>query len=94
MIYVFTDQGVLTGRTLKEINKRYKILLEPAEMYQLGADQVVYLDREAIDFVQDKHRMSNIMFGNFFKTDSSGKLLTIVNIIITCTVLFTSCGGS
>jgi len=93
MIYVFTDQGVLSGRTLKEINKRYKILLEPAEMKQLGADQVVYLDRDDIDFVQDKYRMSNIMFGNFFKTDSSGKLLTIANIIITCVVLFTSCGA-
>lgn len=93
MVYVITDQGVKVGRSLREINKKYAIELEPAEMYPCGADQVVKLTREDIDFVQDKHRMSNIMFGNFFRQDNSGKLLTVVNIILTCVILLSSCGA-
>ena len=93
MFYVVTDRGVQVGRSLKELNRKYGILLEPEEMTPLGPDSIVYLNNSDIDFVQDKHRISNIMFGNFFKTDNSGKLLTIVNIILTCTVLFTSCGA-
>ncbi len=93
MVYVITDQGVKVGRSLREINKKYRIELEPGEMYPCGADQIVKLTREDIDFVQDKHRMSNIMFGNFFRQDNSGKLLTVVNIILTCVILLSSCGA-
>ncbi len=93
MVYVITDQGVKVGRSLREINKKYRIELEPAEMYSCGADQIVKLTREDIDFVQDKHRMSNIMFGNFFRQDNSGKLLTVANIILTCVILLSSCGA-
>ncbi len=93
MIYVITDQGVKVGKTIREINRKYLIELEPAEFTTVGADQVVKLTRADIDFVQDKYRMSNIMFGNFFRKDNSGKLLTVVNIILTCMLIFTQCGG-
>ena len=94
MIYIITDSGVKVGRTEKEVNRKYNILVEPAELYPCGPDKVAKLTREDIDFVQDKRRMSAIMFGNFFKTDNSGKLLTIVNLIITCVLLFRSCGAA
>lgn len=94
MIYIITDSGVKVGKTIREVNRRYAIEVEPAELYPCGPDMVAKLTRENIDFVEDKHRMSKIMFGNFFKVDNSGKLLTIVNLILTAVLLFTSCGGA
>ena len=94
MIYIITDMGVKVGKTVDDVNRRYKIKVEPAELYPCGPDMVAKLTREDIDFVQDKHRMSNIMFGNFFKVDNSVKLLVIVNLILTAVLLFTSCGGA
>ena len=94
MIYLITDSGVKVGRTVCDINKKYNIMVEQAELYPYGPDMVAKLTRADIDFVQDKRRMSAIMFGNFFKTDNSGKLLTIVNLILTCVLLFTSCGAT
>lgn len=94
MVYLITDSGVKVGKTVRDVNKKYAIEVEPAELYPCGPDMVAKLTREDIDFVQDKRRMSNIMFGNFFKVDNSGKLLTIANLILTCVLLFTSCGGT
>lgn len=94
MIYIITDQGVKVGKSIREINRKYNIEVEPAELYPCGADMVAKLTRSDIDFVQDKRRMSAIMFGNFFKTDNSGKLLMIVELLLTCLLLFRSCGAT
>lgn len=89
MIYLITDHGVKSAKSINDFNKRYRVLLEEAELTPLGPDRVVKVTNQDIDFIQDKYRMSNIMFGNFFRKDNSGKVLMIVNIILTCLVIFT-----
>ena len=89
MIYVITDHGVQCAKSINDFNRRYHVLLEEAELTPLGPDRVVKVTNQDIDFIQDKFRMSNIMFGNFFRKDNSGKVLMIVNIILTCLVIFT-----
>ena len=89
MIYVITDHGVQCAKNINDFNRRYHVLLEEAELTPLGPDRVVKVTNQDIDFIQDKYRMSNIMFGNFFRKDNSGKVLSIVNIILTCLVIFT-----
>lgn len=88
MIYVITDHGVQTAKNINDFNRRYHVLLEEAELTPVGPDRVVKVTNQDIDFIQDKYRMSNIMFGNFFRKDNSGKVLMIVNIILTCLVIF------
>lgn len=89
MIYIITDHGVRTGRTIKEINKKYGILCDASEFVSVGSDQVIHMTDKDIDFVMDKSKVSTIMFSNFFKRDNSGKLLAIVNLIFTSIILFT-----
>lgn len=88
MIYMITDSGVRTGRTFRELNNKYHVLLEEAECTPVGPDYVVATTAKDLEFLQDKARVSNIMFGNFFRTDNSGKILAIVNIILTVLILF------
>lgn len=89
MIYQITDSGVRTGRNFKEFNNKYHILLEEGECTPCGPDLVVYCTSQDLDFLQDKARVSNIMFGNFFRKDNSAKVFAIINIILTVFVLFT-----
>lgn len=89
MIYVITDHGVQSAKNVNDFNRRYHVVLEEAELTPLGPDRVVKVTNQDIDFIQDKYRMSNIMFGNFFRKDNSGKVLMIVNIILTCLIIFT-----
>jgi len=89
MIYQITDSGVRSARSFKELNNKYHILLEESECTPVGPDLVVYCNTMDIDFLQDKAKVSNIMFGNFFKKDNSAKVFGIINIILTALVLFT-----
>lgn len=89
MIYVITDHGVRSAKSINEFNKRYHVLLEEAELTPLGPDRVVKVTNQDIDFIQDKYRMSTIMFGNFFRKDNSGKIFTLVNIFLTALLIFT-----
>ena len=89
MIYVITDHGVQTAKNINDFNRRYHVLLEETELTPVGPDRVVRVTNQDIDFIQDKYRMSNIMFGNFFRKDNSGKVLMIVNIILTVLIIFT-----
>lgn len=89
MIYQITDAGVRTGRNFKEFNNKYHILLEESECVPCGPDLVVYCQAADLEFLQDKARVSNIMFGNFFKKDNSAKVFAIINIILTVLILFT-----
>lgn len=89
MIYMITDTGVRSARTFKEFNNKHHVLLEETECTPCGGDLVVKVTERDLDFLQDKARVSNIMFGNFFRKDNSGKLISIVNLIITAFILFT-----
>lgn len=89
MIYQVTDQGVRSARTFKEFNNKYHVLLEPGECAACGPDYVVYCTSQDLDFLADKARVSNIMFGNFFRKDNTAKVFGIINIVLTVLVLFT-----
>jgi hypothetical protein len=87
MIYQITDSGVRTGKNFKDFNNKYHVLLEPSECCPCGGDFVVYCTNQDLDFLQDKARVSNIMFGNFFRKDNSAKVFAVINIILTFLVL-------
>ena len=89
LIYQITDAGVRTGRNFKEFNNKYHILLEEDECVSCGPDLVVYCTSSDLGFLQDKARVSNIMFGNFFRKDNSAKVFAIINIVLTVLILFT-----
>ena len=85
MYYLITKQGVITGRTKKEVelNGKIKGKIDHDEMIALGPDYVVKLTDADIDFVQDKRKLSQIMFSNFFKKDNSGKVFGLLNMFLT-----------
>lgn len=95
MYYVITKFGVATGKTLGEVRSNQfvrgnysKGQLDREEFHVVGADYVVNLTDSDLEFIQDKHKLSQIMFSNFFKQDNSAKVFSIVNIILTVLVLF------
>lgn len=85
MYYLITKQGVITGKTKKEVelNGKIKGKIDHDEMIALGPDYVVKLTDADIDFVQDKRKLSQIMFSNFFKKDNSGKVFGLLNMFLT-----------
>lgn len=85
MYYLITKQGVIAGKTKKELelNGKIKGKIDHDEMIALGADYVVKMTDSDIDFVQDKRKLSQIMFSSFFRKDNSAKVLSIVNIFLT-----------
>lgn len=87
MYYIITDRGVYSGSSCSQINKRHGIKIEAAEFTSVGADYVTCVTNKNIEFLEDKARLSQIMFGNFFKKDSMPTILTIINIILTFIVL-------
>ena len=78
-------QGVITGKTKKEVEMHPKIKgkLDYDELTAFGPDYVVKLTDADIDFVQDKRKLSQIMFSNFFKKDNSGKVFGVLNMFLT-----------
>lgn len=88
MIYIVTDQGVISGNSLQAINKRHGILVSQDELKAVGPDFVICMSNKDIEFVQDKAKISQIMFGNFFKKDGMPTVLGIVTIILCFINLF------
>jgi hypothetical protein len=87
MYYAITNYGVRTGKTLPELNKKLNGKLEDSEFTFIGSDAVVKLNSTDIDFIQDKKRMSQIMFSNFFKKDNSVKMFAILTLIFEFVIL-------
>lgn len=95
MYYAITKFGVATGKTLGEIRTNQFIKgnvskgkIDRDEFQVVGPDYVINLTDSDLEFIQDKHKLSQIMFNNFFKTDNSAKVFTIINIILTAFILF------
>lgn len=88
MKYVITDSGVVVGKTIAELNKKLGIKLEHEEMYHIGPDSYVKLTAGDMEFLQDKRRMSQIMFSQFFKKDNSIRLLVMVNLMFSAFIFF------
>ena len=85
MYYIITKQGVIRAKSKKELeaHPRIKGKIEHDELVALGPDFVAKLTDADIDFIQDKRKLSQIMFSNFFKKDSSGKVFGLLNMFLT-----------
>lgn len=83
MFIVITQNKIYKGKSLKDINRSIHGQMDLDEFHPLGGDYIVNLSLDDLDFVQDKKRLSNIMFGNFFKKDTLTRNLIIVNFIFT-----------
>ncbi len=82
MYYIVTESGVYPGKSRVELNKKLKLLTEEPEFTCLGPDKIMRVNEVDIDFLQDKRRMSNIFFGNFFRKDNKVFLLVLVVFIL------------
>lgn len=87
MYLVITPNKVYKGKTLNELNRNINGLMDDDEFKSIGGDMVSILTAENLDFVQDKRKLSSIMFGNFFKRDTLPRNLMIINIIFTFIML-------
>ena len=88
MVYLITDSGVKSAPDFKKLNNKYHVLVEPGECKCVGPDYVVCMSNKDLEFVQDKARVSNIMFGNFFRKDNSVKVFVIINLVLTALSIF------
>lgn len=91
-VYCYHRYPCYHGKTLPMLNRSMNGMLEEDEFKQVGADSVVVLSAADLDFVQDKRKLSSIMFGNFFKKDVVPRNLMIANIILTF-IMFVRIGG-
>ena len=87
MFYVVTKQRICKAPSLSVLNKRLGAKFDMDEFVQIGADYIVNVDNIDLDFVQDKRKVSTIMFGNFFKKDNTVKIISIINLILLFIIL-------
>lgn len=92
MYYAITETKVYSAKTLALLNRSINGLMDEDEFKQIGGDCVALLSPSDLDFVQDKRKLSTIMFGNFFKKDTLPRNLMILNIILTF-IMFIRIGG-
>ena len=92
MYYAITETKVYTAKSLSLLNRSMNGLMDEDEFKQIGGDRVVFLTSSDFNFVQDKRKLSTIMFGNFFKRDTLPRNLMILNIILTF-IMFIRIGG-
>ena len=88
MYIAITETKVYTAKSLPLLNRSMNGLMDEDEFKQIGSDSVAVLSAS----VQDKRKLSSIMFGNFFKKDNLPRNLMILNIILTF-ILFVRIGG-
>lgn len=87
MYYAVEDNQVVSAKTLSLLNKKLNAVLDENEMIAVGADRIVYLTNADLDFIQDKRKLSTIMFGNFFKKDLLPRNLMIANLVFNFIIL-------
>ena len=81
MYIVIAENRVYTAKNLPSLNRSMNGLMD--EFKQIGADNVAVITAADLDFIQDKRKLSTIMFGNFFKKDTLPRNLMIINIVLT-----------
>lgn len=89
MYVVICENGVVVGKTLKEVNKQMDSLIEESEFVRLGSDYVCYMTKQDIDFVQDKKRLSMIPIRNLYKKDNTSLILQIVTLLFVVLIMMT-----
>lgn len=90
MYYLVMKQGVIVGKSKKEIEAHPKIKgkIDFDELKAFGPDYIINMSDADIDFIQDKRKLSMIMFQNFFRKDNSVKVFLFINIFLTFLNLF------
>ncbi len=83
MYIVIAENRVYTAKNLPALNRSMGGLMDEDEFKQIGADNVAVITAADLDFIQDKRKLSTIMFGNFFKKDTLPRNLMIINIVLT-----------
>ena len=85
--YVITDDKVITANSLKSLNRKLKIKLEDKEMLSCGPDKVIKVNKNDLDFLQDKRNIERIPIANLYKTDQMSKWLMIAILFINFIIL-------
>ncbi|PNT90891.1 hypothetical protein [Clostridium thermosuccinogenes] len=75
--YAITKNGVVSGKSLKQLNEKLNAALEISELKPCGSDLVVKLTEEDLDFIQDKKKMAAIPVSNLYKSDNTTKYIMI-----------------
>ncbi|MCR5189772.1 MAG: hypothetical protein K6C97_12630 [Treponema sp.] len=84
---MITNTGVIQSDKLDKINKHLDASIEADELKFFGSDQVINMTNSDIDFVQDKKKLSKIMFGNFFVKDKTPTLFGMIEIVMLFLIL-------
>ena len=71
MYIVITDNKIAYAKKLQALNRQLQAKLEPEEFKTIGSDHIAKLTDTDLTFVQDKQRLSTILFGNFFRKDKT-----------------------
>lgn len=87
MYIVITPSKIYTANTLSSLNKKIDGMMDEDEFYSIGGDLICNLSFTDLDFVRDKRKLSNIMFGNFFKKDLLPRNLMIINLVFNFIIL-------
>ncbi|MDD3253693.1 MAG: hypothetical protein PHV18_14170 [Lachnospiraceae bacterium] len=61
--------------------------MDEDEFRSIGGDLIVTLTDVDLNFVQDKRKLSTIMFGNFFKKDLLPRNLMLANLVFSFIIL-------
>jgi len=88
LVYIITDNGVYSGKTINAANRKLNAKLDEVEMVSLGADKVIRLTDKDIDFVQDKKRISLIPIANLYKSDNSIKYMIMIVLFLNFIMMF------
>jgi hypothetical protein len=79
---VITKNKLHVAKSLKEINKQAKGMIEDEEFKAIGEDFIINLSDDDINFVQDKKRMSNIPWQSMISKDKTLNYLLYVVIVL------------
>lgn len=70
MIYLITDNKIITHESLSELNEEEKLLVEDIELKSIGTDYVAILTAKDLDFVRDKYNLSKIPMQRLFNLNN------------------------
>lgn len=87
MYIVVTSSKIYTAKTLSLLNKKMDAKMDEDEFRSIGGDLIVTLTDVDLNFVQDKRKLSTIMFGNFFKKDLLPRNLMLANLVFSFIIL-------
>lgn len=88
MFYVIKDDGILSARDIKTLNKKSDMQFTKEDFRSFGPDYLIQLNENDISFLQDAKKLSNIALNKLFKQDLVPKLLIYVVLTLQVLVLF------